>query len=259
MFLHQRNRLARFRPSIEALEERWVPATVGPVVTSPGVLTITAKSSGSTIVVNDTGAGFGNNITVNFDSNKPAVFASINTINIVGSNSKDKVQYTITSAFGAANRTVNCNLFDGNDIINFDAVNINISQGAAFNFSVAAGAGTNTLDFSYGGVIGGALNLTASSDTKPSFLCAQFGVRTGSTGTLNATLNGGTGKDYLTLAACQDNSGDPVVINAVINAHGSGGSKDVVAITPGVTVNSVSGEKFTPKLLGCSSPVCSDQ
>lgn len=235
-----------------------MPATVGPVVGPPGTLTITCKSAGSNIIINDNGAGFGNNITVNFDNNKPAVFASINIINIVGSNSKDKVQYNITSAYGASNRTVTCNMMDGNDIINFDAVNINIASGANFTFNVQPGAGTNTVDFSYSGVIGGGLNFTASADAKPSFLCAQFDVQTGSTGALNATMNGGNGKDYLTMAVCQDNTGDPVVISAVINAAGKSNQKDIVAITPGVTVNSLSGENFNPKILSdCNQ--CEDQ
>jgi hypothetical protein len=252
-----RNRNARYRPSFEALEERWVPATVGPVLNG-NVLTITAKSAGSTIGIMDNGAGFGNNITVNFDNNKPAVFASVQTINIIGSNNKDKVQYNLTSAFGAANRTVNCNMGDGNDIVNFDAVNINIAPGASFNFNVNPGPGTNTVDFSYSGVIGGALNFMATADAKPSFICAQFDVQTGSTGMLNATMTGGNGKNYLTLAVCQDNTGDPVVITAVINAAGKSSQKDIVAITPGVTVNSLSGEKFTPKILtNCN--VCKDQ
>jgi hypothetical protein len=256
MFRSAAKQAPRFRPAFEALEDRYAPATVGPVLNGT-VLTITAKSAGSTIVVSDNGAGFGNNITVNFDNNKPAVFASVTTINIVGSNNRDKVTYNLTSAFGASNRVVNINLADGNDVVNFNASNINISTGASLSFNVQQAGGSNTVAALYSGVINGTLNFNATADLKPSNVCAQFQVQSGSTGNLNANLTGGAGKDYLTLAVCQANTGDPVVITAIINAVGKGNQKDILAITPGVQVNSLSGEKFTPKILtNCN--VCAD-
>ena len=183
---HPRNR-STFRPSLEALETREV---LNCTFTVDGTtLTIQAASGGSTITITDNGTGFGNNITAQCKGENAKTFASIQTLNFIGSNNKDKVTYNIVAPNGfSAARFININPMGGNDIINFNANNVNLVANSNLNVNIQQGTDAPTINASYSGVIGSlntAANLTfvATAGLSPSVICGQFQINSGSIGT----------------------------------------------------------------------------
>jgi hypothetical protein len=257
---HPRNR-STFKPSLEALETREVLNCTFTV--NGTTLTIQAANSGSTITITDNGTGFGNNITAQCKGENAKTFASIQTLNFIGSNNKDKVTYNIVAPNGfAATRFININPMGGNDIINFNANNVNLVANSNLNVNIQQGTAAPTINASYSGVIGSqsiGANLTfvATAGLSPSVICGQFQINSGSIGTANITVNGGVKKDKLTLAVCQQNSGDPVQISAVVNGVGSGKKKDIVKVTPGVIVQPTGPDQFPYKTITTCTP-CDD-
>jgi hypothetical protein len=258
---NRRKRKSTFIPSLEALEDREV---MNCTFTQNGsILSITAGSGGSTLTITDNGTGFGNNITAQCKGQNAKTFASIQTINFIGSNNKDKVTYNIVAPNGfSANRFININPMGGNDIINFNANNVNLVAESSLNVNIMQGQDAPTVNASYSGMIGSqgigaALNFQATAGLSPSTICGQFQINQGSLGNVNISVSGGVKKDYLTLAVCEQNPSDPVQIMAVVNGVGSGSKKDIVKVTAGVIVLPGGQDQFPYKTITNCTP-CDD-
>jgi hypothetical protein len=164
----------RFRPTVEALEERQVMScTID--LSVPGTLTINgATNSKNKIDITDTGTTAANAIVVSCEGVIVGTFsgASFTTIVVNGGKKNDNVTYTVGNGIQTTSRTIGAFLGDGNDTF---TANLNAS---------IVGAGVTQGVIAFGGNGNDKLKVNANNG-------ALYGAGAG----IGVILQGGAGND----------------------------------------------------------------
>lgn len=223
---------APYRPRIEALEDRDVPASIS---VAGSTVTVTGDNTANRVTIRDNGDGDIQVSITGAPGAGPVNFNNITRIRVNTDTGNDRVNYTQTGArtrnmdlrinLGRgndeanvfiqgdirANRTLSV-LVDNpffllfgqdNDRINIQATNVNIEANAAFNLTANGGTGTDRVDFNYSGIVNGPLNYTLDGglgDDSPfdnAFIRATVRLRAGTVGfpAVTGVVRGGFGND----------------------------------------------------------------
>ncbi len=222
-----RRRPATFKPRLEALEDRTLPAPVTFAVLPGNVLRIRANSGNHRIAIFDNGTNTPNNIVVVADR---AVFMpglAFTGVLVRTGTGNNHVNYDLSGSLGAGTtRTVIVNLGTGanqfaahlvgslaaranlslfvsgtGNFNNFNVLaNVNIAANAALTMQEIGGPGPDLLGVRYSGVDAGALTVFASGMAGADTINQAFTLQPGSSGSLSAQESGGAGNDNLQLS-----------------------------------------------------------
>jgi hypothetical protein len=223
----------RVRPSLEPLEDRWLPAVT--VSDNVGVLLIIGDLGHSHVItISDKGTTTAGAITVTVDGGKP--FAStdnVNQIRVKMHGLNDTINYNLTSTpSSGVVRVLNVNFANGNNnafAANFQA---NLGSNDAFTINVRGGAGsaretvnaistnvpsTSSLNISLNGGSAGGDILTMNYQGQMA-------------GMFNLNMNGGAGGRDLMTGNLTFNSGSSGLLTAFLAGHGSLNSLNLVPV-----------------------------
>jgi hypothetical protein len=266
-----RQRRRSFLPRLEPLEGRCVPAcTVTPSGTS---LTITGDNNANTLIIDDNGAGV---ITVTCDGTVSGPFAGIQFINVGTGAGNDAVFYNLNDnlltgqarvlqvALGGGNDffrarskeisaatdadlntnsslTINAFGQQGRDTFFFDfSKDFDIGAGAVLQVLVNGNQGRDVVAVDLLGQLEGNLTLNANGNQDRDKLAATIGLDVGSTGALNATLNGQGADDLLGLVVTRSRN---VTTTATGQVNGGAGVNQAI-VSNFVLVSGVSGDNL---------------
>jgi hypothetical protein len=263
----------RFRPAVERLEERDVPANVTQFQQIGNLLRITGTPRRDNLRFFDD--GFGNITVVCPPDRTPQLFTGVNNITLFTLGGDDNVRYALpgtglfsrmrfTAVLGDGDDTFagafnGCELFQnmimdvrggvGDDLLTVNAlrgVDLNSGTLSVSLFGLAPGAQTggagdrDTIVCNYAGRI--TENLTFIMDGGPNdsrdVVVCNARLRRGSFGRLLARVRGGNGNDVLRLTVLGggQNTGSDVDVDALIDG---GGGIDAVVRTGNVAVRNV--------------------
>jgi hypothetical protein len=239
---------SRVRPSLEPLEDRWLPAVT--VSDNIGVLLIIGDTGHShTITISDTGKTTAGAITVTVDGGKP--FAStdnVHEIRVKMHGLDDTINYNLTSTpstgvlrllnvnFANGNRNVFAANFQSNlgssDFFTIDvhggmgsvretvnATSTNVPSTSQLNIMLNGGnAGQDVLTVNYAGQMAGLFTLDMNGGAGGRDLMAgNLTFNSGSSGLLTADLEGHGSLNSLNLVPVRSNPADTLGVDAMIN------------------------------------------
>lgn len=219
----------RYRPRIEALEDRSVPAVTHSVIGT--TLTLRGDAGRNVIVINDNGANQGANLTVTADGAPIVVPTFINTIDINTFNGNDQVTYNLTGSLIGGFRNLNCILGRGDDqmFVNFNNNSLlrNLfGPGSTFNVSTQGSDGNDTIRYNLAGTSVSqfsTLNLAANGQLgNDRIFVTQTGLVSGA---VSADVRGGGGNDRFDLffQAFQGSTGS----YGLMELRGDGGGDNI--------------------------------
>jgi len=223
-----------FRPQLEVLEDRRVPACT--VTFGATTLTITGDGAGNILTINDLGTGAAGSITVNCDGVTTANTVAVNslTISIDTQGGPDSVAYNLNGdLLTGRSRTLTALLGDQNDSFQARAVevggmssdlhtgstlvlNVNGQSGRdnlVFDFSkdpgingtavlfisAAGGKDRDNISFNYDGSVDGTLSFSFNGNQQRDRISAYVNLDGGSAGTMSGQVNGQVDNDLLAL------------------------------------------------------------
>jgi hypothetical protein len=266
-----RQRRRSFLPRLEPLEGRCVPACT--ITPSGTTLTITGDNNANTVIIDDNGAGA---ITVTCDGAVSVPFAGIQSINVDTKSGNDAVFYNLNDnlltgqvrvlsvALGQGNDffrarskeinpttdadlnansslTISASGQQGRDTLFFDfSKDFDINAGAVFQVLVNGNKGRDLVAVDMLGQLDGNFTLTANGNQDRDKLAATIGLEVGSTGSLNATLNGQAADDLLGLVVTRSRN---VTTTATAQVNGGGGVNHAI-VSNFVLVSGVSGDNL---------------
>jgi hypothetical protein len=214
---------------VEQLEDRCVPAcTITQTGVAPNVvLTITGDDAANNVQISDDGAG---NITLACDGVISPVVPGVKDIVVTTKKGNDVVFYNLAGDLQAAQtRSVVVDLGDGNDFFLAQATNnADINGTASLSFDIRGKLGNDNIRFKLNedfdvntdgtlnifvagndgkdrislvqlGAIDGVCNVALNGNGGRDRVGASFNLDTGSSGAVNATVNGQADNDLLTL------------------------------------------------------------
>jgi hypothetical protein len=207
MSLHppRRRRPAGFRPRLEALEVRCVPACF--TTQSGNVLTITGTAGPDRIQIGDSGNG---SISVLCDGNStPQLFRGVAQVNVQSRGGNDTVHYDLLGNVVALH-AIRVNLGAGKDTFLAYLNGFDLNSGADYRINVTGGPGRKTMNVQFGPDPNTALvtTLTQGLNTAPTFPTFPLGgVGLGNTpgvdipagAIFRLNLNGGNSADRITV------------------------------------------------------------
>jgi hypothetical protein len=175
-----------FRPQVETLSDRIVPAITEAIVTSANgsTLVIQGDNSSHTIALVDDGTTNAGNIQGTIDGQSIAAVTggvAINTIQFTGGTAADTFLYQLTGNLTGV-RNVAANLGKGNDVFLADFGG-NVVAGSVANVHVVGGDGNKIVHTSFVGGIGGTLNQDIELNQ------GNSNVFTGISGPITGTVN----------------------------------------------------------------------
>jgi hypothetical protein len=216
----------RFRPIVERLEERCVPAVTPKTLGT--TLTLTGDNGNNTILVNDNGANSGSNITGSLDGVAFTSPSFVDKIVINTKGGKDNVTYKLNGGLLNGFRSLNVSLgadddkfagnfagsLDnvsiftgnvqgnaGNDKINYNAAGISVGSGSLLNLNADGGQGQDTIGLNFSGSLVDALNFQLNGGANQDKITANVNVLANSGGSIGgnspAAVNGNAGDDQL--------------------------------------------------------------
>jgi hypothetical protein len=225
----------RFRPGVETLEDRCVPAVTPKILGNS--LILTGDKGDNTIVLNDTGVNNSLNITGTLDGIAFTSSSFVNNIVINTKGGKDKATYNLTGplitdsrsldvSLGAGDDQFTANLNGdvdrdafflsnvrgeaGNDKITYNAVGILAGQGSQLNLNADGGAGHDTIQLNFSSNLTGNLNFLLIGGADHDKITAAVNVQAGNGGAIGsstpALMNGNAGDDQLDYRIHLDNS-----------------------------------------------------
>jgi hypothetical protein len=238
----------RVRPSLESLENRWVPAVL--VSDNVGVLLIVGDTGRShTITISDTGGTAAGSITVAVAGQAP--FSStdnVHEIRVKMHGSNDTINYNLTKTPSSGvvrvvnvffangnNNTFAANLLSNlgsNDIIainvrggagsareTVNALSTNVPNTSGLGVTLGGGnAGQDILTVNYAGQMAGLLDLSFNGGAGGRDLMAgNLTFNSGSSGLLTADLEGHGSLNSLSLVPVRSNPADTLGVDAMIN------------------------------------------
>jgi hypothetical protein len=226
-FVSPRQRL-RFRPRVEALEDRLVPTILQPINQTGSTLIIACDNSPNNLTFNDNGQGA---IDVLVNGSFFLNFTGVNTLNVATGSGNDTIKYHLAGdlVFGQS-RTVNVAMGNGNNSftanLNGRTLQSSVlgSAAASLSFNIRGGQGNNKITFN-------ANNMKLQPKT-----------------TLNETVPGGIGNDTIT-------SNFSGLLNGLFNPQLDGGRghnvvKVFVDVTQDSSLGTVGTSSTTSKLKG---------
>jgi hypothetical protein len=199
----------RFLPSLEALEDRSLPAAIA--FQSGAVLTVNGDNRADKFFVNDTGKG----IIFVAGPGLARTFFGVGTFDLNTGNGGVTVNYNLNGS--VQNReTVNVNLGNGANTLNANLF-ANVPHGATYRFDVHGGAGVDTVNIVYKGRVNGRLFTTftdvgQSPQKNGDTVSMQISLRPHSNGLVVPKEVGGDGNDTLTLFVNSRKGDHPTVI-----------------------------------------------
>jgi hypothetical protein len=230
-----------YRPCLEALEDRCLPASVS--VLPGGTLLVLGTRRPDHVQIVDNGTNAVNNVTlvVNRRVFDPGV--AITNVNVFTRGGGDSVVYTLTGPLlrGVA-RSVSVNLGSGNGSFRArvrgtlqtastltvsargtgsDILSLNdpadINAGATLVAAFKGGDVANAISTTYQGQLRGTLVVFAEGGAGPDTIDGVFTLTNGSSGTLSAQELGGFGDDSLFMNVLQINAFDRPALAAAID------------------------------------------
>jgi hypothetical protein len=245
---------------VESLEDRCVPAVTFSV--NGTHLNIIGDQSGNTVQITDDGTSGANAIKVVADGVTQFFSGTIDKINVDTHQGNDSVSYELTGDLQAGltryleahlqqgsdtfQATVDGNLLagstlhfrvkgnQGKDVLSVDAAGVDIARDALFQMYLDGDQGKDSVSVNYSGQVLGHFKLIAEGENGKDTVGADLTFDDGSTGTANAQVSGGNGKDNLTLLAQGAGVADLLALNHLHLSLDGGNGKDTCTATSGI-------------------------
>jgi hypothetical protein len=248
----------KFVPRCEALEGRDCPSSGVSAAVFGHTLRVRGDANANTVTITDDGHG---NVTATIDG-KPSVTGSgITKILVDTKAGNDTVKYTLTGAL-AGSEAVFIDLGKGTDTATVDATpgvtagklrvrveghgtdTINstfgsVAAGASVEGSFEGGRGNDTINTTFSGTLNGSLRLNSEGHQGNDTIATNVTINKGSTGKLDARVDGDRGTNNLTLNVV-DNTADPTTGKtglARLKARIEANRNDTVTHSSNVTVD----------------------
>src|SRR5262249_5813827 len=120
----------------------------------------------------------------------------------------------------------------GDDTFKVNATSVDIASDAALSIGLFGGRGKDSIDVEYKGQVKGKLAVTTLGGPGDDQIGQNLTINAGSTGNVNALVDGGEGTNKLTLNVNDNSGGTLASLKAVIFAE----PQDTVVHTPNVKV-----------------------
>jgi hypothetical protein len=223
-----RRRRAPFRPRLETLEDRSVPACL--ISENVGTLLILGDSTANRIDISDAGGGGAGNVTVACDGQVIKNANIITGIRVRGRAGNDVITYTQTRSLSSGqNRRVVIDMGTEHDQVTV-ALNGGLSANSRLNLAVRGGTGQCQINVTGGGTIASnaalLMNLSAGGDANRIRGSEAANIASGGSLTINAIAGGNS--NVLTVAQRGQALG---VVNAKASAGGRFGRINML-LTP---------------------------
>jgi hypothetical protein len=186
----QRSRLARsrFAPKLEALEDRNMLSATAVFVPSTGLLTITGTDKADHVKIFDSGSATAPGAVQVFAEgfrifSSPPVGGSVKSVTNIVVNlgkGKDSLDYQLTGPLAFAQRTLNADLGQGNDLFNANILG-NLGFGAKLALNILGNDGNDTMTVSVASDLAGRFFFLPPSS-------------------LQISLDGGAGRDVMAVS-----------------------------------------------------------
>lgn len=213
---HRQQTARRFRPVIENLENRLVPAVTVQQLDLDGDgaaddIRIVGDDQNNVIRISDNGA---NGILLSIDANGDGDFTDAGELNAVsrafqGKSGKfdiqlgggdDKVEYTVTGAFDASKRALLVKLGKGSDEFTFDAEGRVTDNGSVIRLDVSGGQGDDGIQSDFGAIEDSSLSLRNSGGAGDDEIVLKVNDNIDFGATVDAAFDLGDGENVLAIA-----------------------------------------------------------
>ena len=219
-----------FRPALETLEDRWVPAVT--VTQSGNVIFVVGSNAAEFVTVTDNGSDAAGSISISATglvvpfTSQAVPAGQVITVEVFTSGGNDLVLYNITNNLGIATggRNLLVSLGKGNDTLRFRATeDVDIAAGKILTLNANGGAGEDRVSALYHGQMRGTLSLMANGGLGVArdrvFIDQTFDGS--SNGASSALALGGAGDDLLGVVIKR--LGADVALSATGQMFGGGG------------------------------------